>query len=369
MKKIIFMCIICGLSIVCGSSQKDVANKNLGITWTVVKYSPFGSKNPFGGLDSVYGIAYGNGRFVVGGLNWEMAYSNDGKIWTAVKDSPFILDEGDYNAVYSIAYGNDRFVAGGEQGKMAYSSDGKIWTAVKDNTFDDNSIYSIVYGNGRFVAVGSGKMAYSIDGEIWIAVKDNTFDDNTIYSIAYGNGRFVAGGLLGKIAYSDNGISWNEIKGWDTFNGSILGFSSIGDFPNSIRGIVYGNGRFVCGGEQSKMAYSSDGISWIKVKNSSIVLKDIISSIAYGNGRFVAGGQYRGMIMYSDDNGETWSVVQNNELVSNNMKGIKGIVYGNGCYCLVLYIDIFYSIKGIVYGNGRFVALGGDGKIAYSPAD
>jgi len=46
-------------------------------------------------------------------------------------------------------------------------------------------------------------MAYSTDGATWTAVTDSKFGTNGIYAIAYGNGRFVAGGEEGKMAYSD----------------------------------------------------------------------------------------------------------------------------------------------------------------------
>ena len=149
---------------------------------------------------SFYSICYGNGKYVVGGINGEMAYSIDGITWTAVADSTF-----GSSYIQSICYGNGKFVAGGYKGKMAYSSDGVTWTAVADSTFSYD-IYSICYGNGKFVAGGSGKMAYSTDGVTWTKVADSTFGSSYIESICYGNGKFVAGGYDGKIAYCQVGI-------------------------------------------------------------------------------------------------------------------------------------------------------------------
>jgi hypothetical protein len=41
------------------------------------------------------------------------------------------------------------------------------------------------------------------DGVTWTAVADSSFDTIGFGGIAYGNGRFVVGGNEGKIAYCD----------------------------------------------------------------------------------------------------------------------------------------------------------------------
>jgi hypothetical protein len=46
-----------------------------------------------------------------------MAYSTDGSSWTSISDTKFGT-----SIIYGIAYGNGRFVAVGYQGKMAYSN-------------------------------------------------------------------------------------------------------------------------------------------------------------------------------------------------------------------------------------------------------
>jgi hypothetical protein len=121
-------------------------------------------------------------------------------IWTAVTTSQF-----DTTTIYGIAYGNNKFVAVGDLGKMAYSSNGEDWAAVGDSKFNSSDhIYGIAYGGGKFVAVGyPGKMAYSSNGEDWMAVGDSTFNSSDwINGIAYGGGKFVAGGGYGKMAHS-----------------------------------------------------------------------------------------------------------------------------------------------------------------------
>jgi hypothetical protein len=97
---------------------------------------------------------------------------------------------------------------------MAYSADGVSWTAVADSTFDTTDIGIIAFGNNRFVAGGPrGKIAYSSDGQSWTTAGEGILGTYTNFSgnrtmaeiiaVAYGNGRFVAGGNDGKMAYAD----------------------------------------------------------------------------------------------------------------------------------------------------------------------
>lgn len=165
-----------------------------------------------GTLDGVY-----RGRFFVStdGINW------DGYVSPIFASETKDKDDGG-NDIYGIIFGNDRFVAWSlankspyrpkHGGKMACSNDGISWMPVSNTTFGMDSILDIAYGNGRFVAVGeNGKIAYSNDGINWTAVLDPAFGFSKIYSITYGNGRFIATGEgdIG-MAYSTDGSSWTS---------------------------------------------------------------------------------------------------------------------------------------------------------------
>jgi hypothetical protein len=179
----------------------------------------------------------------------------------------------------------------------------------------------------------------------WTAVADKTvwFESTTTYqgttytsyyditAVAYGGGRWVAGGEKGKMAYSDNGTSWTAVAD------STFGTRSSDD----VAAIAYGGGRWAagCGG---RMAHSSDGANWTAVTNS-----DPSSAIAYGAGKFVAVG---GGMSYSTD-GVSWTDVPNSTVW--DYQGYGGRTYQA-------------SINGIAYGNNRFVAVGYQGKTAYS---
>ena len=231
------------------------------------------------------------------------------------------------------------------------------WTAVTDNTFgEDDIIKAIACGNeggdGYILVAGgtNGKMAYSWDGIEWTAVADSTFFDTSysygsdeerteiistyaINAIAYGSdvNRFVAVGENSKMAYSDDGIRWTAVA------------NSL--FAYYINTVAYGNGvnRFVAGGTDGKMAYSDDGVTWTAVADSTVWQYNnslgypetaSINAIAYGNGKFVAVGS-EGKMAYSTD-GENWTAVTNNTIWQYtwaempHMANITGIAYGNG---------------------------------------
>ena len=165
------------------------------------------------------------------------------------------------------------------------------------------------------------------DGDMtWTAVSNSGL--SSIRAIAYGNGKFVAGDWNGKMAYStDNGASWTAVED-STFS-----------YNNYIiRSIAYGGGKFVAVGDY-RMAYSDDGVNWTGVVGSSVFTSGgvlTIAAVAYGGGRFVvARGQYGGEMAYSDDGGASWTKV-----INPIFEGDEGI------------------IRAIAYGDNKFFACG-----------
>jgi hypothetical protein len=244
--------------------------------WTAVTNSTFGSSY-------IYGVAFGNGRWLAVSESGKMAYSDNGTTWTAVTNSRF-----DSSYIFGVAYGNGRWVAvGSGGGKMAYSDNGTTWTAVTNSTFGNSDIFGVAYGNGRWVAVGSGgKMAYSDNGTTWTAVTNSTFGSSSdIYGVAYGNGRWVAVGSDGKMAYSDNGTTWTAVTD--------------STFTSYIESVAYGGGRWVAVGYDG-MAESDDGTTWTAAISTTFGSPDI-ESVAYGGGRWVAVGAGGKMAYFVDE--------------------------------------------------------------------
>jgi hypothetical protein len=347
MKNIFKVLAITALVAVIGFSfvacPKDNGNGNGngsdGGDWTVVSNTPFGTNN-------ISTVAYGNGTFVAGGQNGKMAYStNNGKDWTSVSNSTFGT-----SSINGITYGDNKFVAVSDYdeiahpyGGIAYSTDGITWTKVSAPVTEGyDHINDIAYIGGKFVAVGNKGMAYSDHGTSWTWVSNPPF--GSWHSIGYGNDKFVAGGDA-SIAYSTDAISWAVTE---TERTNVKYF-------DKIYGVAYGGGMFVAvgGGSVGKgglIMYSTDGISWTEVSNTTFIGTNHISAVdndiygvVWGGDRFVAVGAY-GKAAYSTD-GKNWTAVSKTGFGSSEHFG------------------------GIAYGDGTFVAVGvssNGGKIAYS---
>jgi hypothetical protein len=205
-----------------------------GITWTGLEQ--------YDSAKIQWAAAYGKNKYVL--ARWGLNYSSDGEKWKEVLPDDF----------RGVAYGNNRFVAGGVGGKIAYSTDGEKWTVAKDSPLGFSTINAIAFGNGKFVAGNAkGKMATSTDGVNWTEIDVyNIFGSENIYSIAYGNGKFVAGGVEGKMATSTDSVNWTEIDTGTLFDYTDKNGLQKGD----IRGIAWAKDKFVAGGGD-KIAYST----------------------------------------------------------------------------------------------------------------
>ncbi|MDR0551268.1 MAG: hypothetical protein LBG72_04525 [Spirochaetaceae bacterium] len=214
-----------GLFVAVGDNGK-IAWSADGKGWTAVSGSTFGGSK----INAIaYGTPNGAGKFVAAGYEGKIAWSTDGKNWTAAAAVEGF--NGVNDSINGIAFGGGRFVLAGSKnnnsmGKMAWSTDGVTWHPVQDNPCGQDPILAVAYGGspGRFVITSeSRKICYSPNGESWATVSKTPFGDGSqscyIEAIAYGTaangaGRFIAAGVYGKIGYSDdNAESWQALTG------------------------------------------------------------------------------------------------------------------------------------------------------------
>jgi hypothetical protein len=332
---LIFLVVIFGIAMIaCDTGENEVPEKYEGPVWTTVDDSPFHPLRGgiLSETQNINAITYGEGVFVAGGersLGSNIAWSNNGNNWTLVvdDDNPFSYqkvsfsgESGEYSVfrnINAIAYGDGKFVAGGDNGQIAWSNDGEDWTIVDDSKFGSETISAVAYGGGKFVVGGSnGQIAWSNDGEDWTLVDDSTFgSEDRINAIAFAvlgqTGRFIAVSNSGKMALSPDAVSWSAIA--DTSFGS-----------NSIYDITYGGGKFVAVGSSSHVAWSDFGLSWIGIEKSG----NSLSSVVYGDGKFVACGTY-GLAISPD--GITWTDVPDQD--DGNISAFA-IAYGNGKFVI-----------------------------------
>jgi hypothetical protein len=229
-----------------------------------------------------WGITYGNGLFVVVGHNGYVATSPDGQNWTN--------RTGQSGSWYDVIYNDGLFVAvGGYYGvhsRVMTSTNGIDWVA--RTAGDDTDFWrSVTYGKGLYVAVGLATSSYG-SAEV-VMTSPNGIDWTTRsapgiswLSVTYGKGIFVAVGYDSyledyRIMNSANGIDWESGTG--------------GVYNGDWAAVSYGNGLFVVGGS-NEVATSKNGIDW--VVNEHNYKGDAfgnIKGLTYGNGRFVAVGE------------------------------------------------------------------------------
>ena len=107
---------------------------------------------------------------------------------------------------------------------------------------------SIRYNGKNLISHINASLSTNSNPKVWYESDStrNPFGSSWIYSICYGNGKYVAGGYDGVMAYSTDGITWTAVA--DST------FSSI------IYSICYGNGKYIVGGGYGQMAYCQVGI-------------------------------------------------------------------------------------------------------------
>jgi hypothetical protein len=146
--------------------------------------------------------------FIGVGADGSVCYSSDasdhshGEAWLC--PAPIVSDK----KLYGIAYGNNKFIAVGESGTVIRSDNGSVWGFRTSNS--SGNLYSIAFGNDRFVAVGYNTVIVSADNGTVFTQTETTLN---FKDVTYGNGVFVAVGS-GEIIYtSADGDTWTKVHG------------------------------------------------------------------------------------------------------------------------------------------------------------
>lgn len=199
-----------------------------------------------------------------GNTTYGIKYSVDGKTWNDTNittgNCEIVYDNGIFIATGLGTYG----VTG-----IKYSEDGITWL---DTNITTLHYKRAKYLNGKWFAVQASRniVVTSEDGVTWTevtvgssssAVLRDVYFENSIYFISTTT---TTGGLF----YSINGVSWSKVT-LDTTVTSTVFYSP-----------VFGNGIFVCGGNNS-VIYSTDGINWSEGVNSSTTAFADLNNILY----------------------------------------------------------------------------------------
>ena len=256
-------------------------------------------------------LAFCNGRFLATSYSEAFgAYSDDGINWSA-----YIPHCGSERISISslISYNNMFMGFGSFNRDPVYTSlDGINWVEKSPcniGTIGQGSRFPLhAYGNGKLIVAScyygtTTRIAYTEDdGESWRSVN---LENVKLYNMIYGNGMFVGVGANNIIAYSSDGLNWT---------------TATIDF--TLQCITYNDGKFVGVGNNadktSFSAYSTDGITWVKIGVIEDGFYDPIEIICE-KGQYIC--VYGGHFVFSSFDGETWTKI-------TSETGIKAIVYG-----------------------------------------
>jgi hypothetical protein len=137
-------------------------------------------------------------------------YKDNTETWSCPQE---IVDD---KQLYGITYGNNKFIAVGESGTVIRSDNGTNWTEdLSGNSNTSANLYSIAFGNDRFVAVGQYAVIVSTDNGTSFTLTETNY---IFKDVTFGNGVFVAVGS-GEIIYTSTGGGLSDGDTWTKVHG------------------------------------------------------------------------------------------------------------------------------------------------------
>jgi len=218
--------------------------------------------------------------------------------WEVVKGGIKAVGGSNSGTFRAAAFGNGVFVAVGDDTRIETSTDGKTWTVRKENDAQHRHLYAVTYGNGMFVAVGrKGYILTSTNGSSWTE-RQAYGTGESLTSVAYGQdgsgGDLYAAGGIGRVQTSPDGITWTDV--------------STGLGAKEVRGMCWGDGKFIGAVSGGVIYYSSNGTNWQAAGVNTGVNN---YSAVYENGTYVVGGGTG--VIYTSSNGTSWTKITTNQ--------------------------------------------------------
>lgn len=274
-------------------SSGGVVGSTDGVTWTTVPTSTSSTVH-------VGDWAYGNGIIITSGsagplnnyysisldngLTWDTAYLPTGQPTT------------------EVSFVDGYFYMPGTGTDIYRSADGLSWTLITGavsfvgNEFSTTQYTEVVKIGGRLVipVPGTSKVQTSTNnGVTWTASANNTIPISDFgWRGVYNSSIAVIYSSDTQMAYSTDGLNWTQ-----------------GNPPAGlIRGIAYGNGKFIGAGYYENLFESTDGINW-----TTLTAPGYLTGVycTFADGKFYLVDYLTESKIYSSTNGTTWSTITN----------------------------------------------------------
>lgn len=216
----------------------------------------------------------------------------------------------------SVVHGADKWVLVGKNGSLAWSSDADIWIPQTPSII--RNISAITQYDNNFIAISKDNKIYKKSGDNpeWILSPGTVpFPISCIHAE---NGMILIGGDQGKMAYSPDLVTWTRV--------SLAG-------AGNMTGIVSGFGRFWAISSLGRLYSSADGVNWTRGNLNATVLTDIY----FDGTNLLATGILDGFpssTIFTSKDGEVWekATIQNYPL---NIDRFTGITAGDGTISIV----------------------------------
>lgn len=225
------------------------------------------------GVSAVWTVATHNGGFIIAGASPALYKSlgNNSLIGYTSKTNNY--NNWEYNnSLAASSGGSFPILKVKELNNILFYIGSKIaYTSVFPNTptkcsFGGNDM---IYANGKYMVAGTdGSIYTSSDLLTWTtitSVKTSSYGANHIYGLAWGNNKYVAVGPTGKMATSSNGTVWTYLAA-----GTANNYWGTED----INTIIFADGYFWIGGNNSKVMKSIDGVTWTSVPEVATTWKN-----------------------------------------------------------------------------------------------
>ena len=164
------------------------------------------------------------------------------------------------------------------------------------NHANSNGIRGVVFGDGTFVIHGNpgNSLLYSTNGRDY-KMASQPKPGSTWFALAHGNHQFVAVNAL-MLARSSDGVTWESSR--PAIEGSPW---KAGHF----RQMAFGNGVFVCVGDNGRLGVTKDGQTWLH-HHTPYDKKQNTFQLLFGHGQFV---WLRGDGVFSSTDGISWKPI------------------------------------------------------------
>ncbi len=245
----------------------------------------------------------GQGICVAVGYGGFRGWSLDGKTWTAERWSD--KNQDDPNIIFSLTYRAGVFLAaGGGVGKgfVLRSTDGKKWDEV---VVEKWRIGQVTTTDDRFIAAGTDTFLLSVDGTTWMPGGSSKPVSTTEKGSGYYRRHAVSAD--GTVVFAgDYSIPDGKPRiGWTGYTKKGETPMVVSTWPGDIRGLVWGNGKFVAAGSLGQILVSADGATWKEVLQTGDKHND--DAVRLHDGKFWLRGEKSARV---SSDGEKWEEVK-----------------------------------------------------------